>query len=159
MTDRLISARMVTETGEVLDLHTLSYADGSNDDLIREYLLLRRLRDAASSRMHSQCLALQQRMEQDGATEFVGGAGTATLKEKGVTYDSHKLDSLLEFLSREELVKSGALTLAHTRTVEVPRSWNATKLRPFRKRGRDVAEAIDGARSVGGHEVSIKGAE
>ena len=102
-------------------------------------------------------MELRQRLEQDGATEYVGPQGSATLKERGASYDPARLETLLEYLEEEELVKAQALVPEHEETRVVPRKWNATKLKPFAKRGRDIRETIETARMVGGYNLSVKG--
>ena len=45
-----------------------------------------------------------------------------------------------------ELIFKGALTPAHEVTEQVDRKWNATKLKPFERRGQVVKDAIAAAR-------------
>ena len=95
-------------------------------------------------------------MEADGATECVTDAGTAELKESKSFYDQDSLDTLLEHLQEAELVGSGALTPEHEVTETVARKWNATKLKRYRKRGREIREIIDDARQVGGYRLEVR---
>lgn len=90
---------------------------------------------------------IQTRMEADEATVLDHPTHDVALRGGRVTYDQSILDGVLEFLGEGALVKRGALIPEHTRLVA--RQWNATKLAPFAKRGRDVREVLKRARSVG----------
>ena len=99
---------------------------------------------------------LQRNMENDGATEFAGDHGTATLKAP-ISYDHDVLDGLYEFIDPGTLAEQGAVRPAHTEIV--PRKWNVTKLKPLAKRGKDIRAIIEASRIEGRGKLSIKYAE
>ena len=76
--------------------------------------------------------------------------------ETGASYDHQRLDTLLEMFTTNELVEAGALVLSSEKVVEFPRSWNATKLKPFAKRGKVVADTIAAARIPGNVVVKVE---
>jgi len=96
-----------------------------------------------------------RRMEVDGATEMVADGRRATAS-RSVSYDPARLTALLELLPEGELVEAGAYAPEHQETIAVPVKWNATKLKPFSKRGRDVAEAIEKARVLGTPRLKVE---
>ena len=86
---------------------------------------------------------MQARMENDGATLYVGARFTAAMEVKN-TYDPALLQYLLELIPQERLTKAKAYTPEHTEVV--PAKWNATKLRPFAKEGEEVRTIIEAAK-------------
>ena len=126
-----------------------------NEDLVGEGVLLSDLLGQLSDRLRALQLEIKVRMLSDGATEYAGPAGTATLKASR-SYDPFKLDTLLELLPEQELVEDGALTPAHEKTVAVERKWNMTKLRKFGRRGKAIRAVFEDALTEGGHRVEFK---
>ena len=86
---------------------------------------------------------LTRAMEADGATEAVSDSHVASLEPKS-KYDPNLLHTVLEFVPEEELVDSGAYVPEHQTTV--PAAWNATRLKPFGKRGSAIKKVIESAR-------------
>lgn len=126
-----------TSTAELIDLFVShkKVVENSRDKLARiEYEIISRLR-------------------QDGATEVVAGGHTATLTTS-IRYDQARLRAVMEFVSEEELVQRGAYIPAHEETV--PAAWNATKLKPFARRGREIREVIDAAKMEGVPRLSVQ---
>ena len=91
-------------------------------------------------------------MERDGATEWVDGKYTATLKYTRGYYQD-KLDAILEEVPESELVAKGALIPEHN--VVVSRKWNVTKAKPFAKRGSAVQAVLDSAAYISGVKLSV----
>jgi len=91
---------------------------------------------------------LKREMEQEGASESVSDTHKATLTASN-SYDAGKLFAVLEVVPEQDLVDARAYTPAHEETRIVSARWNATKLKPFGKRGAAVQEAIDSARITG----------
>ena len=127
-----------------------------NEGLVSTVLHLGALSVLVGDLLREIRLELRLRMEREGATQYVGPAGTAELKELGVSYEPTVLDTLLEHLPEAELVEAQALVPEHEETTTVPRRWNVTKLKPFGKRGRVIQEIIEESRVVGGHRVEVK---
>ena len=65
------------------------------------------------------------------------------------SYDHGKLHGVLELVPEADLVDAAAYVPEHEETRTVQARWNATKLKPFGKRGAAVQEAIDAARVEG----------
>lgn len=149
----------VVEYAEFYNPPTEDLAMHDMDYLVRNIVLLQDVRREMTQVSHLFELELRRKMEADGATEFPGGAGTATLKEVGAKYDPHKLDTLLEVLDKDELVADGALVEAHEEVRQVPRTWNATKLRKFTRRGQAIADVIAGARIPGDRVLKVEARE
>jgi hypothetical protein len=91
---------------------------------------------------------LKREMEQEGASESVSDTYKATLTASN-SYDAGKLFAVLEVVPEQDLVDARAYTPAHEEKRIVSARWNATKLKPFGKRGAAVQEAIDSARITG----------
>ena len=127
-----------------------------SEALVAEGLSAQLVLNEARSRLGHIQMELKKRLEADGATEFVAPSGSVRIKEGSATYDQTKLDTLLELLAENELVEKGALTLAHEETVQVARKWNATKLKPFERRGQAVKDAMAAARIPGNPTVVIE---
>ena len=113
--------------------------------------------DFLRARLNELHVEMKRRLQQDGATEYVGENGKAKLVETGASYDHLRLNTLLEVLTTSELVEAGALVEPYEKVVDVPRSWNVTKLRPFAKRGKVVADIIAAARIPGNVVVKVDG--
>lgn len=146
-------------TGELLycSYETFAVRRAENSRLVEEILKLEQVLPIMAVTADKLRLELKRRMEQDGATEYVGSLGKAVLKESRATYDPAMLDTLLEYLQPEELVETGALVPEHEETRTVGRKWNATKLKPFAKRGRVIRDAIDAARVTGSPYLEVHG--
>jgi hypothetical protein len=86
---------------------------------------------------------LSRMMQAEGATEAVSDNHIASLETKH-RYDQARLRGVLEFVPEADLVNSGAYAPEHQRLVEG--RFNATKLKPFAKRGQDIRDVIDAAR-------------
>jgi len=91
---------------------------------------------------------LTRMMQSEGATEAVSDTHKATLTATN-SYDHGKLHSVLELVPEADLVDAAAYLPEHEETRTVQARWNATKLKPFGKRGAAVQEAIDAARVEG----------
>ena len=92
--------------------------------------------------------SLTQEMNSDEATEMVEGEYTAKIVDKA-EYNGQVLEMLFEHDLQDELVKSGAVESV-TKWV-----WNATKLKPFAKRGGNIKNIIENARGVKYRTLSI----
>jgi hypothetical protein len=125
-----------------------------NDSLIANYIQL----DAAIRELQEQRgrieWELTRRMQGDGATAIPHETHEVALTATKVTYEPAFLTPLLELVSVENLIYEKAYSPEHQETV--PAKWNATKLKPFRKYGADVAAIIDGARVEGPPKLTIK---
>ena len=125
-----------------------------NDSLIASYLQL----DAAIRELQEQRgrieWELTRRMQDDGATAIPHETHTVALESNRVTYDPSRLTALLELVSVAELTDAGAYVPEHQETVAA--RWNATKLKPFKKFGTELAAIIDGARVEGPPKLTIK---
>ena len=82
--------------------------------------------DFLRARLNELHVEMKRRLQQDGATEYVGENGKAKLVETGASYDHLRLNTLLEVLTTSELVEAGALVCHTEKVVEVPRSWNGS---------------------------------
>ena len=91
---------------------------------------------------------LTRMMQSEGATEAVSDTHKATLTATN-SYDQGKLHSVLELVPEADLVDAAAYLPEHEETRIVQAKWNATKLKPFAKRGVAVQEAIASARVEG----------
>ena len=91
---------------------------------------------------------LTRMMQAEGATEAVSDTHKATLTATN-SYDHGKLHGVLELVPEADLVDAAAYVPEHEETRTVQARWNATKLKPFGKRGAAVQEAIDAARVEG----------
>ena len=91
---------------------------------------------------------LTRMMQSEGATEAVSDTHKATLTATN-SYDQGKLHSVLELVPEADLVDAAAYVPEHEETRTVQARWNATKLKPFSKRGVAVQEAIAAARVEG----------
>ena len=146
------------ETGEMDEAGLMigqDFEELDNDSLISQGAALGSLMGLLSERLRAVQLEMKGRMMADGATEYVGPDGTATLKASR-SYDAFTLDTLLELLPEHELVDGGALTLAYEKTVEMERRWNMTKLRKFGRRGQAIRDVFDAALTESGHRVEFK---
>ena len=85
---------------------------------------------------------LTRMMQSEGATEAVSDTHKATLTATN-SYDASRLHAVLEVVPEHE----------ETRTVQA--KWNATRLKPFAKRGVAVASCIDAARIEGEPRLRI----
>jgi hypothetical protein len=99
---------------------------------------------------------IQLAMEQDEATEYPHPTHTVKLEEGRPTWDWGKLRGVMEYLDEDELYATGAYRREHKETITVPEKWNATKLKPFAKRGKDVRDVIEGARIPGRAQLKIR---
>jgi hypothetical protein len=115
-----------------------------NETLILEWITLRDTIEPLRDRMLTVEFRLQKNMETEGATEYSGASGRAELLTGSPRIDQDKLDAIYEYLDPLELAEAGAVKPAHT--VDVERKWNMTKLKPFARRGRQVADIIEAAR-------------
>lgn len=124
------------------------------DELLAEVALCGEAADDAAQRLFLAQQALIARMEQNGASELVTEAHTATLSTK-YTYDPHRLHPLLEIdgVTQHELEAAGAYVPEHDETV--PARWNATKVKVFRKRSSEIARVVDDARIEGRTTVRV----
>ena len=97
---------------------------------------------------------LTRMMQSEGATEAVSDTHKATLTATN-SYDQGKLHSVLELVPEADLVDAAAYVPEHEETRTVQAKWNATKLKPFAKRGVAVQEAIASARIEGEPRLRI----
>jgi hypothetical protein len=88
---------------------------------------------------------LMRMMVEEGATEAVSDTHIASLSSKH-RYDQNRLRGVLELVSETDLVAAGAYVPEHEETRLVESKFNATKLKPFAKRGRAIQDVIDDAR-------------
>tara|TARA_Y100000310_G_scaffold262751_1_gene272528 strand:+ start:334 stop:810 length:477 start_codon:yes stop_codon:yes gene_type:complete len=100
-------------------------------------------------------MEIRRRMDADGATVVYDP--THDVEMKG-GYDDTRLHPLLEseHVTYEELVEAGAFIPKHEKTTLIPDRWNATKLKPFGKRHREIQAIIDGAKGRKNRRLSIK---
>ena len=133
----------------------LAAVDTATDTLVRDARAMIELQALLAERIAEVRLELRRRLEEDEATEYRSSAGRVNLVPSRVVYDQDALDGVLEHLDRDELIDAGALVEEHEEVKVVERYWNATKLRPFRGRGRAVREIIEGARQEQGTRVDI----
>lgn len=131
--------------------------DATDGQIIEDLLELEKLNRLIRVYADDLRFALKLRMEKRGATEVVTKQGTAALKDNRPYYSQPDLDVLLELLPEEELVDAGAYVPEHEKTETVERKWNATKLKRFAKRGRDIKDVIEGARRVDGQRLVVDG--
>ena len=130
----------------------------TNDQLLEAWVVAAGELDKWQDRVGRIEWMLQRKMEADGATEFVSPAGTAEIKTS-TSYDHSKLTPILELVHSFDLIEAGAYTPEMEKIVEVPASWNVTKLKPFGKRGRAVDAVIEAAKVPGKTRLVIKAAE
>jgi hypothetical protein len=118
------------------------------EDLVDRYVrATANVVDAADAMCKAELL-LKQAMEQDGATEAV--SDTHKVEKKTATeYDQSRLMAALELVSEAELVKAGAYIPEHQESTTVSARFNLTKLKPFQKRGREMAEVLEYAARPG----------
>ena len=124
-----------------------------NDSLMDEYREVMAEIDPLVERRKLIEFHLQKNMENDGATEFVSSRGKAVIEKGSASIDHDKLDALYEYLLPHELAEAGAVVPAHTE--RVPRKFNMTRLRPFAKRGKSIADIIEGAKEYGRGKLKI----
>lgn len=98
---------------------------------------------------------LQRRMEDDGATVYETGTHKVELKAS-VRYDQGRLTPILELLAQDELTDARAYEPEHEETHTVPAKWNMTKLKPFARYGKAIADIIEDAKLQGPSRVAIK---
>jgi hypothetical protein len=95
-----------------------------------------------------------RRTEERKATGIPSDRYECTVKVANA-YDQTRLTPLREVLSPDELDR--CCIPEHQETVTVPEKWNVTKLWPIaRKRGADVANAIEKARIPGRRTLDFK---
>ena len=97
---------------------------------------------------------LTRMMQSEGATEAVSDTHKATLTATN-SYDASRLHAVLEVVPEQDLVDAAAYVPEHEETRTVQAKWNATKLKPFAKRGVAVASCIDAARIEGEPRLRI----
>jgi hypothetical protein len=66
-----------------------------------------------------------------------------------VVYDQSRLMAVLELVEEAELEKAGAYIPEHQESTTVAARFNLTKLKPFQKRGREMAEVLEYAARPG----------
>ena len=149
-------------TGEVeLEIHPLrmptaeELGESTNDELIEKILDEQDAYEALRRRVDAMKMTLQRRMEWDEATLYPCEAGVATLEAK-TTYDYSKLIGLFELVSEQELTELEAYTPEAGKFVSVPATWNMTKTNMLKKRGREYADIIEGAKVVSGTSLKVK---
>ena len=91
---------------------------------------------------------LTRMMQSEGATEAVSDTHKASLTATN-SYDASRLHAVLEVVPEQDLVDAAAYVPEHEETRTVQAKWNATRLKPFAKRGVAVQEAIASARIEG----------
>ena len=124
-----------------------------NDSLMDEYREVMAELDPLVERRKLIEFHLQKNMENDGATEFVGSGGKAVIEKGSARSDHDNLDALYEYLMPHELAEAGAVVPAHTE--EVPRKYNLTKLKPFARRGKEIAAIIEGAKEYSRGKLKV----
>jgi hypothetical protein len=97
---------------------------------------------------------LTRMMQEEGATEAVSDTHKATLTATN-SYDASRLHAVLEVVPEQDLVDAAAYVPEHEETRTVQAKWNATRLKPFAKRGVAVQEAIASARIEGEPRLRI----
>jgi hypothetical protein len=122
--------------------------------LLDAYNLNAEIRDSADRAIYEIKAILKESMLRDGATEIPLRDGVNARLTETVKYNSRILAGVKELISPDELISSGALIPEHQKTV--PEQFNATKLKGFAKRGRDVAKIINQAREVSNTRVQIR---
>lgn len=102
---------------------------------------------------------LQARADQlsreTGASVFVGDSHELHIKPNLKT-DKTKLTPLLELVPPEDLIREGAVVLAHKETIDVPDKWNLTRLKPFKKYGKKISDIIDSCYIGGSNSYKLK---
>jgi hypothetical protein len=97
---------------------------------------------------------LTRMMQSEGATEAVSDTHKASLTATN-SYDASRLHAVLEVVPEQDLVDAAAYVPEHEETRTVQAKWNATRLKPFAKRGVAVQEAIASARIEGEPRLRI----
>ena len=102
---------------------------------------------------------LQARADQlsreTGATVFVGDTHELHITQNLKT-DKTKLTPLLELIPPEDLIREGAVVLAHKETIDVPDKWNLTRLKPFAKYGKKISQIIESCYIGGANKYTLK---
>ena len=139
------AVRGITKDGEPVELVWTDEHDRmTTADLIDEAIRVLSIAKAADRHLGILNHRILGAMQDDEATETLGRIGKAQLSTRTGRYDPDRLDSILEYVPREELIEAGALI--PEREVVQPRRWNATHLRAFGKRGKAIREVIESAR-------------
>ena len=97
---------------------------------------------------------LTRMMQSEDATEAVSDTHKASLTATN-SYDASRLHAVLEVVPEQDLVDAAAYVPEHEETRTVQAKWNATRLKPFAKRGVAVQEAIASARIEGEPRLRI----
>ena len=123
-------------------------------ELIDEVYVREDAAEDAAQRLYEAQAMLIAKMEENGSTELLSDSNIAKLTTKG-EYDQVALRVLFETddVTYEELVEAGAYIPEYQKTVEA--RFNATKLKPFGKRGGEVRGIIEGARRTGRTTVRV----
>jgi hypothetical protein len=100
--------------------------------------------------------AIQLAMEKDGATEYAHPTHTVKLENGRPTWDYGKLKGVLEYVDSQDLYRAGAWAPEHTEEVLIKEKWNATKLKPFGRRGKEIRQVIEDARIPGRAHLKIR---
>ena len=108
---------------------------------------------AASDNYRRLAWELSRMMQAEGATEAVSDHHIASLETKH-SYDQSRLHGVLEFVPEADLIDARAYVPEHQALV--PAKFNATKLKPFAKRGQDIRDVIDAARIEGEPRLKIR---
>jgi hypothetical protein len=127
--------------------------DGETDALVNAHASTQQALEAIRDFQGRIGYEIQVRMEGDGATVLDHPTHDVALKEGKVEYVQSILDGILEYVSEAGVISTYALIPEHSEVV--PRKWNMTKLKPFAKRGKDIREVIERARSVGRPHLKI----
>lgn len=152
MTDEQLIGTAHTEE-EALAAFITWVQQGVMPSLIRDYVEHEAELQQAKDRLDIIAMEITQRMNADGATVVDDPTYDVEIKRTH-GYDEAKLYTLMEYIPHGELIKAGALIPEHEETVL--EKWNATKVKPFGKRGKDVRDTIDAARYVKSTRLSIK---
>mgnify|MGYP003152146027 CR=1 FL=1 len=115
----------------------------SPGEKIRELANLMSVRQTVDDEIFRLKAELIQEMHHDGATEILDPDFEVKLTSSKITPDDRILRPLLESKIGDKLIKSGAYTPAHTKTIEVPEKWFYPKLNSFKKFGSDIADTIE----------------
>ena len=129
------------------------YITMTSEELLDSYLLNLEVRESADRAVWAIKAELRDRMTREGATELPIRKHTVRLRQT-VRDDNQRLALVRELINPEDLEAAGAYTPEHTEVV--PEKFNATRLKPFRKRGKDIADAIDRAKIVSDIRVTIE---
>tara|TARA_Y100000310_G_scaffold251432_1_gene257952 strand:+ start:9037 stop:9438 length:402 start_codon:yes stop_codon:yes gene_type:complete len=125
------------------------------DGLIQQYAEAEELIATLAEQRGRIEMEIMRRLRAFDATYAETPSFEANIKEGSATYDPSKLRLLMEHISQADLEAKGAYIPEHEETRTVPEKWNATKVRTFANRGREIKAIIKGARIPGAPKLVV----